>query len=112
MQAKASYDNDQALQEMMERLGLYRLQLQSLVKEKNPDQGKIDQKNRELQDVFSQMSSNLTMQSYQAASMKLNDLLSNVQSIITAAANGEDPETFDPAQNCKGDCSSCSGQCQ
>lgn len=111
-QAKASYDSDQNLQEHMEKLTLLRLQLQSLTQQDEIDKEQIEIKNKELQEVFGEISGSLTMQSYHMAGQKLNELLQAIQSIISAAANGEDPETFDPSANCSGNCGSCSGQCQ
>ena len=52
---------------------------------------------------------NENMKQFTVAKDGMDEMLSQINMIITMSANGEDPETCSAEASCSGDCCSCGG---
>ena len=59
--------------------------------------------------TYKKIMNNKNMIVFQTAQKNLEDLINNVQQIITMCANGEDPDTCQPSSGCSGSCATCGG---
>ncbi|MBP0963577.1 MAG: YlbF family regulator [Oscillospiraceae bacterium] len=110
VEAQEKADADQQLQDMIGQFNLKKIDLQQEIQ--NPDKTKeslqaIDMK---LKELYAEIMGNEKMVAYNVAKREMDSLLSFVQEIITAAANGEDPDTVEQSTSaCSGSCATCGG---
>ena len=74
-----------------------------------PDQNKINELNEQLMSIYTQVMESENMVAFNKAKDVVDHLMNHVTAILTAAVNGEDPDTYDPDAACTGDCCSCGG---
>lgn len=106
---KDKADNDEVLQQLIQEFNLARVQLNTEMSKEDKDGDKLQELDQKIKDTYSKIISNENMSAYNEAQDKMNALLSAVNLIITASANGEDPETCSAVQSCTGSCSTCGG---
>ena len=109
--AKELNDNDETLQEMIKEFNLKRVQLNSEMSKADKSQEKISELDSEIKSLYGNIMANENMNAFNTAKTEMDNLLAQVNMIITMSANGEDPMTC-PAElpsSCSGSCSSCSG---
>lgn len=109
MNAKQVYENDAELESLIGELNLVKLSLESAMQKGEPNSDDIKSKNEKMQSIYQKILANANMIEYQRASQNINSIIQQIHSILNAAANGEDPYSFDPNQQCTGSCESCSG---
>lgn len=110
--AKEANDKDENLQEMINEFNMKRVQLNSEMSKSDRDSDKLAALDAEIKSLYGNVMANENMNAYNEAKNAMDDLLSQVNMVITLSANGEDPETCpseQPASSCGGSCSSCSG---
>lgn len=109
-EAKLANDNDEELQALIGEFNMKRMQLNALMSKTERDTDKINEMNNELRLLYGKVMGNEKMVAYNNAKADVDDLLDQVNNIITASANGEDPATC-PAvvHKCSGSCSTCGG---
>lgn len=108
--AKEANDNDSELQQLITDFNMGRSSLnQEMSKaEKNPE--KIAKINEEVRNLYGKIMGNPNMVAYNSAKADMDDLLNQINTIITLCANGEDPATCEAkAHSCSGSCSTCGG---
>ena len=108
IQAKAANDNDSELQNNIGEFNLIRMSLDKELSSENKSDETVRELNEKLRAVYSQIMSSKSMIDYNAAKTELDNLLNEINAIITMSANGEDPETCEPS-HCTGSCSTCGG---
>jgi len=63
-----------------------------------------------IKELYAEIMGNDNMVAYNVAKREMDSMLSFVQEIITAAANGEDPDTVEESTGgCSGSCATCGG---
>ncbi len=109
--AKELNDNDEALQEMIKEFNLKRVQLNAEMSKADKSQEKISQIDGEIKSLYGNIMANENMNAFNTAKTEMDNLLAQVNMIITMSANGEDPMTCptEVPSSCSGSCSSCSG---
>ena len=107
--AKQVNDNDKELNEDIERFTKLRLDLTNAMSCEDKDTDLIKQLDEDIKSTYQKIMKNKNMIVFQAAQKALEDLVSNVNQIITMCANGEDPETCQPSSGCSGSCATCGG---
>ena len=75
--------------------------------DKNTDM--IKALDEDIKDVYSRIMSNQNMMIFNGAKNALEQLISEVNQIVTMCANGEDPDTCQVSHGCSGSCSTCGG---
>ena len=110
--AKEANDKDDALQQLIGEFNLKRenLRLQMEKPENEQDSEKTEKLNKELQQCYEKVMSNPNMANFAVMKGTLDQLLQEIQGIITLCCDGEDPDTCQarPA-GCTSDCSTCGG---
>ena len=108
--AKQANDDDEQLQNLINAFNLKRMQLQMEVGKPDKDNDKIQELNDVIKSSYKTIMDNPKMKVYQAAKEGLDELLNQVNTIISMSANGMDPDKIDlEAASCTGNCSSCGG---
>jgi len=105
---KERADNDEELQQLMQEFNLSRVQLNTEMSKDDKDTEKLQELDQKIKDIYSQIIGNENMVAFNTAQDKMNEVMSAINMIVTASANGEDPETC-TTQSCSGSCSSCGG---
>ena len=108
--AKQANDDDEQLQNLINAFNLKRMQLQMEVGKPDKDNDKIQELNDVIKSSYKTIMENPKMKVYQAAKEGLDELLNQVNTIISMSANGMDPDKINlEAASCTGNCSSCGG---
>ena len=110
--AKEANDKDDTLQQLIGEFNLKRenLRLQVEKPENEQDSEKVEKLNKELQQCYEKVMSNPNMANFAVMKGALDQLLQEVQGIITLCCEGEDPDTCQPRPaGCTSDCSTCGG---
>ena len=109
MKAKTSNDNDEKLQNMIHEFEMKRMEISMESGKKDKDDSRIDTLNNELQNLYAEIMQNENMVEFSVKRDEMDNLLSQINTIITMCANGEDPDTCETTHSCSGDCGSCGG---
>lgn len=109
MLAKQVNDNDKELQGDIDRFDKLRAELNEIMSTKNPDGDRLVELDNEIKETYKKVMSSKNMMIFTAAQKSLEDLVNNVNRIITMCANGEDPDTCQPSSGCTGSCATCGG---
>lgn len=110
--ARKANDDDKGLQTLIGDFNLARMELDKVLQEGNgnPDEQKVKELNEKLRDMYTKIMSNPSMTAYNTAKVAMDELVNQVNTIIGASLQGEDPLEVDPeAHNCSGSCSTCGG---
>lgn len=110
--AKILNDADEALQSMIGEFNLKRVELNSEMSKAEKDSDKLARLDNEIKSLYGNIMANENMALFNQAKSAMDEMLSQINMVITMSANGEDPETCPveiPQSSCGGSCSSCSG---
>jgi len=109
-ETKAKNDNDEDLQKMIGEFNMKRVSLNTEMSKSDKSQDRINELNTEIKALYSDIMANKNMADFTAAKNEMDEMLSQINMVITMSANGEDPETCPvETSSCSGSCSSCSG---
>ncbi len=109
MTAKENNDNDQELQKLIGEFNIIRMNINQEMSSPEKDEEKVKQLDQDMRSLYAQIMSRDGMVKFNEAQTALEQLVGDVQQIITMCANGEDPDTCQISHGCSGSCSSCSG---
>ncbi len=109
MLAKQANDEDKALQEQIDSFEKMRYDLSMEMTKENKDTDKIKELDDNIKATYNKIMSNKNMIVFAAAQKSLEQLVGNIQEIITMSANGEDPANCEPSTGCTGSCATCGG---
>ncbi len=110
--AKEANDNDEGLQQLIGDFNLKRenLQLEANKPDGSRDDDKVQRLNKELQSCYERVMGNPNMANFAVMKNAMDNLLQDVQNIISLSCEGEDPDTCEyKASHCTSDCSTCGG---
>ena len=108
--AKQANDDDEQLQNLINAFNLKRMQLQMEVGKADKDDDKIAELDEVIKTSYKSIMDNPKMKIYQAAKEGLDELLNQINTIISMSANGMDPDKINlELASCSGNCSSCGG---
>lgn len=112
VEAKNENDKDEALQQLIGEFNLKRenLQLEMNKSQDDMDNEKVQRLNTELQECYERVMGNAHMANFAILKNALDNLLQEVQGIISLCCEGEDPDTCQVrTSSCTSDCSTCGG---
>ena len=109
MTAKENNDNDQELQKLIGEFNIIRMNINQEMSSPEKDEEKVKQLDQDMRSLYAQIMSRDGMVKFNEAQTALEQLVGDVQQIITMCANGEDPDTCQPSSGCSGSCATCSG---
>ncbi len=109
--AKEQNDKDENLQKMINEFNLKRVQLNSEMAKSDKDSVRISELDAEIKSLYGNIMANENMAAFNKAKNAMDDLLGQINMVITLSANGEDPETCpaDQSSSCGGSCGTCGG---
>ncbi len=109
--AKAKLDNDSntELQAAIGNFNITRMELDREMGADEKDEAKVKELNEELRRVYGEIMSNPAMVEYNTAKVEVDQMVSEINTVISKCLDGEDPETCETAAACIGSCSTCGG---
>ncbi len=108
--AKKENDADEKLQQQIGEFNLIRMSLERELSAEEKSDEHIKEYNEKLRTLYGEIMSSESMIRFNEAKTAMDELVNDVNTIITMCVNGADPETCDPhAGGCSGSCSTCGG---
>ena len=108
--ARRENDMDQELQNLIGEFNLARLDLNNEASKMESDAARIEELNKRVNDLYSQIMASEGMVRYNTAKAECEAMVSYIDAIINTAMNGGDPMTVkQPEGGCTGSCSTCGG---
>jgi cell fate (sporulation/competence/biofilm development) regulator YlbF (YheA/YmcA/DUF963 family) len=107
--AKNNADNDETLQQLIQEFNMNRVQLNTEMSKEDKNADILQELDQKIKDTYSEILANENMSAFNQAQDTMNGIMSSINLIITASANGSDPETCPATASCSGSCSSCGG---
>lgn len=108
-QARVANDNDEELQNLIGEFNMKRMQLNQEMSKTDKDNDKVSELNQDVRALYGKIMTNERMAAYNDAKVEMDRLLDQINTVITACANGDDPETCEAEHHCSGSCSTCGG---
>jgi len=110
LKAKENNDKDMELQKLISEFEAKRYELNMEMTKENKDADKLKELDGVIKNLYGEIMVNPNMAEFNAAKNAMDGMLTEINNVITASANGEDPETC-PSKptGCSGSCSSCGG---
>ena len=109
--AKKQNDADAALQDLIGRFNIERLNLSQLLNGENKSEEMTAEADRRLKAVYAEVMENENMKSFSAAKDDLDALVKDITNLLTLFVNGEDPDTCEIPHGCGGGCGGCGADC-
>lgn len=108
--AKTVNDQDAELQKLINDFEMKRYELNMEMSKTDKNAEKLKELDGVIKNLYGEIMVNPSMAEFNKAKNAMDTMLAEINNIITASANGEDPETC-PAQpsGCSGSCSTCGG---
>ncbi len=107
--AKLANDNDTDLQNAIGNFNIKRMELEKAASEENKDEVAVKVLNEELREIYGEIMSSAPMVEYNTAKALLDQMMNEVNIVISKSLDGEDPETLSVESGCTGSCSTCGG---
>ncbi len=108
--AKIANDNDKDLQDSIGNFNIKRMELEQAASEENKDEEKVKTLNEELRKIYGEIMSSAPMVEYNTAKALLDQMMNQVNIVISKSLDGEDPETLEIEDSaCTGSCATCGG---
>ena len=108
--AKKVNDEDEALQQKIGEFNLIRMSLERELSSDEKSDERVKEYNEKLRSLYGEVMSNESMVAFNDAKTAMDELMNDINLILTMCVNGEDPATCDPhAAGCTGSCATCGG---
>ncbi len=111
VKAKEANDGDSELQQMINEFQMKRVELNAEMAKDDRSAERLTALDNEIKSLYGTIMGNKNMLEYNEAKTAMDDLLTQINVIITYSANGEDPMTCPTEEpgGCGGSCSTCGG---
>lgn len=107
--AKLANDNDADLQDQIGKFNVKRMELEQAAGAEEKDDEKIKVLNEELRAIYGEIMASGPMVEYNTAKALLDQMMNEVNIVLSKSLDGEDPETLTIESGCTGSCSTCGG---
>ncbi|MBE6786950.1 MAG: YlbF family regulator [Ruminococcaceae bacterium] len=107
--AKLANDNDSDLQNAIGNFNVKRMELEQAASAEQKDEEKVKALNEELRTIYGEIMSSGPMVEYNSAKALLDQMMNEVNIVISKSLDGEDPDTLTIESGCTGSCSTCGG---
>ncbi len=107
--AQAAADEDDALQGLIGEFNLKRMAISNEMGKEDKDEEKVEALDADIRQIYEKIMSNERMAAYNAAKTELDAVLSQINTVVMMAAQGQDPETALESGGCSGSCATCGG---
>ena len=109
MRLSSECDNDMELQSMVQEFNDLKARINQEIMSDERDDDKIGEMDKRLREVYSNITSHPKMKAMAEAKDLFAETFNYISQIITAAANGENPDTVEMNPGCTGSCNTCGG---
>ncbi len=109
MSAKEKNDADEELQKLIGDFNLTRMNINQEMSNPEKSEEKLKSLDEQLKSIYAQIMGNDNMIAFNTAQNELEQLIGDINQIVTMCANGEDPDTCQITHGCSGSCESCGG---
>ena len=100
--AKQANDQDEDLQKLIGEFNLKRMELNAEMSKPDKDREKLTALDGKIKELYGQIMANKNMVVFNNVKNAMDELLSQINMIITMSANGEDPATCSVEHSCGG----------
>ncbi len=107
--AKLQSDSDNELQAAIGEFNITRMELEREASNGEENNVRTKELNEKLREIYGKVMSNPVMVEFNTAKVELDQMMGEVNVIISKVLDGEDPETCTTDRNCRNSCSSCGG---
>lgn len=107
--ARLANDADVDLQNAIGEFNIKRMELEKAISEDAKDEVLVKKLNEELRESYGNIMANPAMVEYNTAKAMLDQMVSEVNTIISKCLDGEDPDTCEVSDGCTGSCATCGG---
>ena len=107
--AREKNDSDPELQKMISEFNDLRTELAGEMAKDDKDAEKLTQLDDDIKNLYGSIMGSELMMEFEAAKAEMDSMLSQINTVITQCANGEDPDTCPVTTGCIGSCDSCAG---
>mgnify|MGYP000866844556 CR=1 FL=1 len=109
--AKEANDKDEILQNLINEFNMKRVQLNTEMSKPDKDSSKLSELDSAIKSLYGNIMANENMIAFNEAKTAMDNMLSQINMVITLSANGEDPATCptEMSSSCSGSCSTCGG---
>jgi len=101
--AKAAYDNDQQMRELLGQFNLHKMSIAMISKQENADEERLSEHEEKLTEVYNKIMESPLMVDFQEKSNRVETIIGNINNILNLYITGE------PSGGCTGSCSTCGG---
>ncbi len=107
--ARLANDADVDLQNAIGEFNIKRMELEKAVSEDAKDEVLVKKLNEELRESYGNIMANPAMVEYNTAKAMLDQMVNEINVIISKCLDGEDPDTCEASEGCTGSCATCGG---
>lgn len=108
--AKQANDEDEQLQNLINAFNLKRVELQMEISKPDKNEETVMELNELIKETYQRIMTNPKMMVYNSTKSAMDELMNQINNIITMSANGVNPDEIDLSNlSCTGNCSSCGG---
>lgn len=107
--ARLENDNDKELQASIGEFNIVRMELDREMSEDEKNDEKVKELNEKLRKIYGEVMASPAMVNYNTAKVEIDQMMNEINTIISKSIDGEDPETCEIESGCSGSCSSCGG---
>ncbi len=107
--ARLANDADVDLQNAIGAFNIKRMELEKAVSAEEKDDVLVKKLNEELRESYGNIMANPAMVEYNTAKAMLDQMVNEINTIISKCLDGEDPATCEASDGCTGSCATCGG---
>ncbi len=107
--ARLQNDSDPDLQNAIGEFNIKRMELEKAIGEEAKDEVLVKKLNEELRELYGNIMANPAMVEYNTAKTMVDQMVNEINTIISKCLDGEDPETCEAHDACTGSCATCGG---
>jgi cell fate (sporulation/competence/biofilm development) regulator YlbF (YheA/YmcA/DUF963 family) len=107
--AKLANDDDKDLQAAIGNFNITRMELEKATSAETQNEEEIKTLNEKLRKTYGEIMASAPMVEYNTAKALLDQMMNDVNIILSKSLDGEDPDTVDLEAACTGSCATCGG---
>lgn len=107
--ARLENDNNKELQASIGEFNIVRMELDREMQSETKDDDKVKELNEKLRTIYGNIMASPAMVEYNTAKVAVDEMVNEINTVISKTLDGEDPETCETTAACTGSCSTCGG---
>ena len=107
--ARLENDNNKELQASIGEFNIVRMELDREMQSETKDDDKVKELNEKLRTIYGDIMASPAMVEYNTAKVAVDEMVNEINTVISKTLDGEVPETCETTAACTGSCSTCGG---